>query len=109
MDPAALGTFDFVHLADVLLNLQNPLAALCRLRGLTAPGGSALIGDVFDPGLLGTLTEYRGGFDGVRWWHPSLDCLVQMIYDAGFSTVEVTTVYRPQVGGYRRAAMRATA
>lgn len=109
MDPADLGTFDFVHIADVLLHLRNPLEALTRLRGMLAPGGSALIAEVFDPGLLGTVTEYRGGFDGVVWWHPSLDCLVQMIYDAGFSTAEVQSVYRPRGGGYWRAAVRAEA
>lgn len=109
MDPQELGTFDFVHLADVLLHLQNPLAALCRLRELTARGGTALIAEVFDPSLMGTVTHYLGGFDGLVWWEPSLDCLVQMVYDAGFGSVEVLGTYRTPAHGYWRAIMRASA
>jgi len=109
MNPENLGTFDFVHLADVLLHLQNPLAALCRLRELTAPGGTALIAEVFDPSLIGTVTHYFGGFDGLVWWEPSLDCLAQMVYDAGFATVDVVRTYRTPLRGHWRAVIRAMA
>jgi len=102
MDPGDLGTYDFVHMADVLLHLRNPLDALRRLRGLTAPGGSALIADVFDPELDGMVVRYLGGFENLIWWTPSLDCLVQLVYDAGFRTVEVITTYAiPGPSGWR--------
>lgn len=107
MNPQDLGTFDFVHMADVLLHLQNPLAALRRLRELTAPGGSALIAEVFDPSLVGQVTHYLGGFEGLVWWEPSLDCLVQMVYDAGFTSVDVLRIYRSPVRGHWRAVLRA--
>ena len=107
MDPEDLGTFDLVHMADVLLHLRNPLDALRRLRGLVADGGSALIADVFDPALAGPVTRYSGGFRNVIWWTPSLDCLVQMVYDAGFGSVDVVTTYSIPGGAGWRAAMRA--
>lgn len=107
MDPEDLGTFGFVHMADVLLHLRNPLDALRQLRSLTAPHGSALITDVFDPTLSGMVMQYRGGFEDLIWWTPSLDCLVQLVHDAGFATVEVVTTYTiPGRAGWR-AVMRA--
>ena len=109
MDPQELGTFDFVHLADVLLHLRDPLTALCRLRELTADGGTALIAEVFDPSLMEGTTRYLGGFDGLVWWEPSLDTLVQMVYDAGFGAVEVLRTYRTPARGHWRALMSARA
>jgi tRNA (mo5U34)-methyltransferase len=112
LDPDELGTFDFVHAGDVLLHLERPLEALRRFRSVTADGGLALIADSFDPNLSEpTLTHYFGGFENQLWWMPSLDCLVQMVYDAGFSEVEVATIYNlpawdlPE--GYWRAVLRA--
>ncbi len=107
MDPDDLGTFDFVHMADVLLHLRNPLDVLRRLYALTSPGGEALITDVFDPELTDRSMRYSGGFENLIWWTPSLDCLVQLVYDAGFSQVDVTTTYSiPGRAGWR-AVMRA--
>jgi len=107
MDPADLGTFDFVHMADVLLHLRNPLDVLRRLRTLTAPGGTAVITDVYDPALDGMVARYRGGFENLIWWTPSLDCLVQLVLDAGFGTVDVTTTYTIPGGAGWRAVLRA--
>ena len=70
MDPATMGTFDFVHIADLLLHLREPLRALERVRAVTA--GRALIVDVFEPDEPAGHTAYLGGWDGVRWWRPSL-------------------------------------
>jgi len=95
-------------MADVLLHLRNPLAALRRLRALTTPGGSALVTDVFEPYLKDTVMHYRGGSENLIWWTPSLDCLVQLVYDEGFSTVEALTTYTiPGRAGWR-AVMRAS-
>jgi tRNA (mo5U34)-methyltransferase len=91
MDPAAIGTFDFVHIADLLLHLREPLRALERVRAVTA--GRALIVDVFDPDEPHGHTCYLGGWDGVRWWRPSLATLTQMVLDAGFSRVRVGRVF----------------
>ncbi len=114
LDPDELGVFDFVHAGDVLLHLARPLDALCAMRRVTADDGMALIVDSFDPSLTDpTLTHYFGGFANLLWSMPSLHCLVQMVYDAGFSDVEVVSVYNlaawDDSEGYWRAAMLARA
>jgi tRNA (mo5U34)-methyltransferase len=113
LDPDELGgPFDFVHSGDVLLHLERPLEALRCFRRMVADDGVALIGDAIDPDLSDpTLTRYYGGFDLI-WFLPSLDCLVQMVYDAGFSDVEVVSIYNippwNQHAGLWRAALKAT-
>jgi tRNA (mo5U34)-methyltransferase len=96
LDPGELGTFDLVHCGDLLVHLERPLEALRRLRAVTA--GEALIADVvsFHPG---TLIEYRGGWEAVSWWLPSVSALAQMVHDAGFREVEVRAVYRLDMRG----------
>ena len=95
LDPSVHGTFDFVHMADLLLHLRRPLDALAAVRSIT--GTEALIVDAFDPalarGAIGAPTQYVGGWDGVLWWLPSYDALAQMIVDAGFTSVHVNLVY----------------
>src|SRR5581483_6532511 len=112
LDPADLGTFDLVHSGDVLLHLERPLEALRRYRDMTSADGTALITDSFDPDLEGNVTRYFGGFEGLLWWMPSLDCLVQMVYDAGFGAAEVVSIFNlpawDQDEGYWRAVIKAT-
>lgn len=107
LDPAQLGTFDFVHMADVLLHLERPLEALRHLRSITAPDGEALIADSIAPDLEGKVTEYLGGWHGVVWWRPSLDTLAQMIIDAGFGSVELRQIYNLAEHPYRVGEWRA--
>ena len=97
LHPATHGTFDFVHIADLLLHLREPLRALERVRSVT--GGRALIVDVFDPYEPPGHTAYLGGWDGVRWWRPSLQTLTQMVLDAGFSRVRLERVFNLAHGG----------
>jgi tRNA (mo5U34)-methyltransferase len=91
LDPATVGTFDFVHVADLLLHLREPLRALERVHSVT--GGRALIVDVYEPDEPSGHTSYLGGWEGVRWWKPSLDTLAQMVLDAGFSSVRLAGVF----------------
>lgn len=94
LDPAALGTFDLVHVADLLLHLERPLDALRHIRSVTR--GTALIADVIDLHLKRSdnqLVQYLGGWWSAMWWIPSLDALAQMVLDAGFSRVRLHTVY----------------
>jgi tRNA (mo5U34)-methyltransferase len=115
LDPDRLGSFEFVHAGDILLHLRDPLRALERIRSVTA--GEALLSDVFDPGLdeFGKagqeVANYLGGWEGAAWWIPALSTLAQMIFDAGFSDVEVVTTYRldlwGSVPGPWRAVVRA--
>lgn len=96
LDPAELGTFELVHMADVALHLERPLEAFRRLRAVTE--GVAMIVDAFDPNLdpdaARRLVEYRGGWVDAQWWIPSLNTFAQMVLDAGFSDVRVQNVYR---------------
>lgn len=108
-----LGSFDVVHVADVLLHLERPLEALRAIRSVTR--GEARIVDVFDPALANPegrkLVHYLGGWWTVVWWIPSLDTLAQMVIDAGFSSVTVDATYilakRGEREGFWRAMMTA--
>jgi len=114
--PSALGTFDFVHVGDILLHLRDPVGALTAVRSVTA--GIAHIADAASPLQLGggrehmNLTEYHGGWRSNIWWTPSVQTLAQMTVDAGFADVEVLGLYRLDirgaVGGWR-AIVRARA
>lgn len=90
LDPTEVGSFDFVHVSDLLVHLRSPIEALAAIRGVTT--GHALITDVVHPGLAHAgkhLVEYLGGWNGLMWWVPSVDALAQMVLDAGFADVEL--------------------
>ncbi|MDQ6946152.1 MAG: hypothetical protein M3256_07725 [Actinomycetota bacterium] len=92
LDPADVGTFDFVHAGDLLLHLQDPIRALRAIRSVT--DGTALIADCVDPSLPSGTTQYFGGWSAVTWWTPSVDTLAQMVLDAGFADLRVHAMYR---------------
>jgi tRNA (mo5U34)-methyltransferase len=92
LDPETFGTFDLVHVGDLLLHLENPMRALRAIRSVTR--GRAMIVDCFDPSLgSGDTVRYLGGWENVVWTLPSLNSLAQMIADAGFANVEVKHVF----------------
>ena len=90
------GAFDLVFCGDLLLHLMNVPKALQRMRAVTS--GEAIFVDVFDPALDALapypVTRYLGGHTLCTWWTPSQSCLVQMIEDAGFSSVEVIDTFK---------------
>ena len=90
VSPETLGTFDVVHVGDLLLHLKNPQRALENVRSVTS--GFAIFSEPFVPELdtLGKdrLLRYLGGEEDVTWWSFSLDVLKRMILDAGFERVE---------------------
>lgn len=92
LDRDALGTFDLVHMGDLLLHLECPTRALKRIRSVTE--GYALITNPFDPELSNDEVRYRGGWQDVVWWSTSLEALAQMILDSGFSNVSVQAAYK---------------
>jgi tRNA (mo5U34)-methyltransferase len=110
LNPETMGTFDFVHVADLLLHLENPIAALRAIRSVTKH--RAIIADCFDPNLSHGAVGYLGGWSVATWWSPGLDGLAQMVIDAGFKTVEVACTYRlgtTDSKGPWRASLLATA
>jgi SAM-dependent methyltransferase/predicted O-methyltransferase YrrM len=114
LGPAEVGTFDFVHTADLLVHLERPLEALRRIRSVVADGGTFLLADAVDPETLGDapLTWYVGGWQNVEWWVPSVTTLAQMVHDAGFTEVEVLRLYNlpawDEERGFWRAIIRAS-
>lgn len=110
LDPDNIGTFDLVHVSDLLLHLRDPIAALAAVARVTS--GRAIVTDCYDPDIPSGLTRYSGGWSGATWWLPSLETLVQMTGDAGFSDVQVQHTYSlPTVNatrGYWRASLLAT-
>lgn len=110
LDPADIGTFDLVHVSDLLLHLRDPIAALAAVARVT--GGRAIITDCYDPAIPAGLSRYSGGWTGATWWLPSLETLVQMAGDAGFKDVVVQRTFSlPTVDtprGFWRASLLAT-
>jgi tRNA (mo5U34)-methyltransferase len=113
VDPGRLGTFDFVHVGDLLLHLRDQPRALAAVRSVTT--GEAHIADAVQPeaGEPGrNLSEYHGGFGMTHWWTPSVQTLAQMTLDAGFDDVQVLGMYRLGMRGAPgpwRAILRARA
>ena len=92
LDPAEIGTFDFVYSGDLLLHLAAPLLALHRMRAVAS--GRVVIVDRFDPDAHGQFVRYRGGWTSLDWWAPSLEVLVQWVLDAGFRNVRVHDAFQ---------------
>lgn len=90
LDPADVGTFDFVYVGSLLLHLRDPVRALERVRAVCS--GRALMVDAID--LEMTLRHPRrpvATLDGIGrpwWWLPNLACLEQMVRAAGMRPVE---------------------
>lgn len=105
LNPIDDGTFDLVHLADLLIHLERPLAALRAVRSVTR--ATALITDCFDPALEPGAVRYMGAWTNVPWWLPSLETLGQMVLDAGFASVDLRLVYALAHKGEERGHWRA--
>jgi tRNA (mo5U34)-methyltransferase len=90
LDPASIGTFDFVYMGSLLLHLRDPVLALDRARRVC--GGRFLSVDAYDLWL--TIMSPRrpvAHLDGLGrpwWWKPNLAGLVRMIKVAGFRLLE---------------------
>ena len=85
---------DLAFVGAILLHLQNPLAALERVRSVLAPGGQIVVMEPVD----GPLTEAYPNEPVARWlaeavkismWYPNAVCLQQWIDTAGFVDIEM--------------------
>jgi len=98
LSPDQLGTFDLVHIGDVLLHLRDPLRALWNVRRMTRPGGIAIVSDVFNADLDRheevPLMEYNRGRGDTIWWRFGANTLRRMLEDAGFDRVEEVARFR---------------
>ena len=110
MDLDELGTFDVVLYLGVLYHMENPLAAMRRLRSVTEelavieseamalPGeGSRRLAEFFpDAELAG---------DPSNWWSPNREALLGLCQAAGFARAELATTsgqLPPDAGGLTR-------
>jgi tRNA (mo5U34)-methyltransferase len=91
LSPERLGQFDLVHSGSILLHLMNPVKALECMRSVTR--SEAMIADCYSPRLPFKLMRYLGGKDWTAWWAFSLECLKEMICDAGFDRVELAATF----------------
>ena len=86
LDPAEIGTFDFVYLGSLLIHLRDPVRALERVRSVAR--GTVLVVDNIDLAL--TLRSPRrplARLDGRGrpwWWKLNLAALVRVVEVAGF-------------------------
>ena len=86
LDPADIGTFDFVYVGSLLIHLREPVRALERVREVCA--GEILLVDNIDP-FLTRLHPRRpiATFDGLGrpwWWTANQAGVARMVQSAGF-------------------------
>jgi len=95
LNPDSMGTFDYVHMGDLLVHLERPISALRAVRSVTknrAHFVEVYVEELADPDRL--LIQYYGAWDKAIWTRPSLDTFAQLVIDAGFNTVKLHNVYR---------------
>lgn len=90
LDPAQVGSFDFVYIGSLLLHLRDPIRALERVRAVCR--GRLMVVDAIDLALT-VLAPRRAvaGLDGLGrpwWWKPNLAGLARMVEAAGFTVSE---------------------
>jgi tRNA (mo5U34)-methyltransferase len=89
LDPAELGTFDFVYFGSLLLHLRDPVRALERARSVCS--GEIVVVDAIDP-VLTAMHPRRpvAHFDGHGrpwWWKGNAAAIARMVESAGFELV----------------------
>jgi tRNA (mo5U34)-methyltransferase len=88
LDPAELGSFDFVFCGDMLVHLKDPVSAVERIRSVCR--GTAVITNPVKehfPYFRRPLAQ----FDGIgefEWWVPNRAALERLVRAAGFPKVE---------------------
>jgi tRNA (mo5U34)-methyltransferase len=90
--PEDLGTFDLVFCGSVLLHLRDQLLALERIANLVKPGGLFISAEEYEPVtdlIPFPVARFRGNRDAaVVFWVPSRKAWRQMLWHAGFDSVE---------------------
>lgn len=94
LDPAALGAFDVVLFLGVLYHLEDPLAALRRLRTLTKrvaviETAAVWIREHPDASLWEFYPADELAGDPTNWWAPTAPALAGACRAAGFADAEV--------------------
>lgn len=102
--PERPGTFDMVHVGDLLIHLKSPVTALERVLSVTR--GFAVVSETYYPELDDgggrCLMDYMSGEKDTVWWRFGLASLRQTIVDAGFGKVELKSTFPLRMRGDRR-------
>ena len=100
LDPAVVGTFDFVYVGSLLLHLRDPIRALERVRAVTT--GDVFIVDAIDPELARLFPRrpvaVLDGLGRPWWWRPNPAGLARMAVVAGFDLVDSPRRFYMQPG-----------
>jgi tRNA (mo5U34)-methyltransferase len=91
LSPESLGSFDFIFVGDLLLDVRDPQLALERIRSVCR--GTMQLVDTYHAGLEpfgeACLAEYPLAVHGERaWWFLGRNAIKRMVQMAGFQTVE---------------------
>ena len=100
LDPADIGSFDFVIMGSLLPHLRDPVRALAAVRSVSR--GEFLSADVVSLSLT-LLRPFSpsADLDGNRvpaWWTPNLAARKRMLVSAGFTVKRVGRPYTAKRG-----------
>jgi tRNA (mo5U34)-methyltransferase len=87
LDPAQLGTFDFVFCSDMLVHLKDPASAVERLHAV-CQGTAVVVNPVKEhfPYRHRPLAQFDG-IDEFEWWLPNRAAFERLLRAAGFTEV----------------------
>lgn len=87
LDPAELGTFDFVFCGDMLVHLKDPATAVERIHGVCRDT-AVIVNPVREhfPYRNRPLAQFDG-IDEFEWWLPNRAALERLLRAAGFTNV----------------------
>jgi tRNA (mo5U34)-methyltransferase len=89
LDPAQLGSFEFVYLGSLLIHLRDPVRALERVRAVCS--GELLLVDNHEPLLTRLFPRLPLARLDARgrpwWWQSNVACVVRIVESAGFELI----------------------
>lgn len=110
LSPERNGYFDFVFCGTVLIHLTDPIKALRNIRSVIRNGEFICASPVFTHffGRNFTIARLASGRPTIgnvpAYWLPTEKCLREMIYKAGFDSIEKVSNFTLQ--GYSKATHR---
>jgi len=85
LEPAVLGSFDFVYLGSLLVHLRDPVGALSAVRSVCR--GTLMVVDGVDASLSALTRRPAAWLDGMGrpwWWKANVAGVARMVEAAGF-------------------------
>jgi SAM-dependent methyltransferase len=91
LDPATLGTFDYVFMGNILLHLRDPAGAVAAVRRVLAPDGELLSFEQISLSLTALFRHkslaYLWDHDEDRWWTPNMAAHRRLVQAGGFEVL----------------------